>query len=48
MSARKVAALLKPKTFEVVVSTFQRFARARPPEAQDLSQETESVQLGYS
>jgi hypothetical protein len=36
------------KTFEVVVSTFQRFARARPPQAQDLSRETESVQLGYS
>ena len=34
------------KTFDVVGSTFQRVAHARPPEAENLIQETGSVQLG--
>ena len=36
------------KTFDVVGSTFQGFARARPPQGEELSQETGSLQLGYS
>jgi len=35
------------KTFEVVRSTFQRGARVRPTEAENLVQETGSAQLGH-
>jgi hypothetical protein len=35
------------KTFDVVSSTFQRGALARPPEAENLVQETGSAQPGY-
>jgi heme-degrading monooxygenase HmoA len=35
------------KTFEVVSSTFRRPAFARPPEAENLVQETGSAQPGY-
>jgi len=35
------------KTFEVVSSTIRRVALARPPEAENLVQETGSAQLGY-
>jgi heme-degrading monooxygenase HmoA len=35
------------KTFDVVGSTFQRVALARPPEAENLVQETDSAQPGY-
>ena len=35
------------KTFEVVRSTFQRVTFARPPQAENLAQETGSAQLGY-
>ena len=35
------------KTFDIVGSTFQRFALAQPPQAQNLVQETR-VQLGFT
>ena len=35
------------KTFDVVSSTFQRVAPARPPEADNLVQEGGSAELGY-
>lgn len=35
------------KTFEVVSSTLQRLATARPPQADNLVQENGSAQLGY-
>ncbi len=36
------------KTFDVVGSTFQGSIRAHPPQAQNLIEETESVQLGFT